>query len=156
MADPARIEISRNVSAGFEAVREAFAENFVRGSELGAACCVYHQGRKVVDLWGGIRNSAMGEPWQEELHGAGILGHQRPRRHGDGACAFTCAGLGKFRPIGANPLAAGPYIWVKTSNFRATTNRHSRAESRRRPEACLGPFPEMAGRPSARRGKAMG
>jgi len=66
MADPARIEISRNVSAGFEAVREAFAENFVRGSELGAACCVYHQGRKVVDLWGGIRNSAMGEPWQED------------------------------------------------------------------------------------------
>ncbi len=43
---------------GFEAVREAFAENFARRNELGAACCIYHHGEKVVDLWGGIRNDA--------------------------------------------------------------------------------------------------
>ena len=35
---------------GFEAVREAFVENFRRRNELGAACCVYHRGEKVVDL----------------------------------------------------------------------------------------------------------
>jgi len=50
---------------GFEAVREAFLENFERRRELGAACCVYHRGEKVVDLWGGIRNKATGEPWEE-------------------------------------------------------------------------------------------
>jgi len=50
---------------GFEAVREAFIENFERRDELGAACCVYHRGEKVVDLWGGIRNKATGEPWEE-------------------------------------------------------------------------------------------
>jgi CubicO group peptidase (beta-lactamase class C family) len=50
---------------GFEAVRDAFVENFERRGELGAACCVHHRGEKVVDLWGGIRNAATGEPWEE-------------------------------------------------------------------------------------------
>jgi CubicO group peptidase (beta-lactamase class C family) len=47
-------------------VREAFIENFTRRREVGAACCVYHKGEKVVDLWGGVRNKATGEPWQED------------------------------------------------------------------------------------------
>ena len=50
----------------FEEVREAFIENFRRLNELGAACCIYYHGEKVVDLWGGIRNRATGEPWEEE------------------------------------------------------------------------------------------
>ena len=54
------------MSAGFEAVRDAFAENFSRRHELGGACCVYHRGEKVVDLWGGVRNKATGEPWEED------------------------------------------------------------------------------------------
>ena len=60
------VEIHGFVSAGFEAVREAFAENFVKRHELGAACCVYHKGEKVVDLWGGVRNEKTGEPWEED------------------------------------------------------------------------------------------
>ena len=47
-------------------MREAFAENFARRREVGAACCVYHKGEKVVDLWGGVRNKATGEPWEED------------------------------------------------------------------------------------------
>ena len=50
----------------FVGVREAFIENFERRGELGAACCVFHRGEKVVDLWGGIRNKATGEPWEED------------------------------------------------------------------------------------------
>jgi len=61
-----RIHIEGHVSAGFEAVREAFAENFSLRHELGGACCVYHRGKKVVDLWGGVRDKATGEPWQED------------------------------------------------------------------------------------------
>ena len=61
-----RIRIEGHVSAGFEAVRDAFAENFSLRHELGGACCVYHRGEKVVDLWGGVRNKATGEPWQED------------------------------------------------------------------------------------------
>jgi CubicO group peptidase (beta-lactamase class C family) len=58
-------EIHGFVQNGYEAVREAFAENFARRREIGAACCVYHKGEKVVDLWGGIRNKTTGEPWQQ-------------------------------------------------------------------------------------------
>jgi CubicO group peptidase (beta-lactamase class C family) len=58
-------DIHGTVERGFEAVREAFEENFARRHELGAACSVYHRGEKVVDLWGGIRNERTGEPWEE-------------------------------------------------------------------------------------------
>jgi hypothetical protein len=54
-----------SVAAGYEAVHEAFVENFRHRAELGAGCCVYHHGRKAVDLWGGVRNRANGEPWEE-------------------------------------------------------------------------------------------
>ena len=59
-------EIHGFVSKGFEPVREAFGENFRKRREVGAACCVYHKGEKVVDLWGGIRNKETGEPWEED------------------------------------------------------------------------------------------
>jgi CubicO group peptidase (beta-lactamase class C family) len=58
--------IQGDVSRGFEAVREAFAENFVRRHELGGACCAYRRGEKVVDVWGGIRNVKTGEPWERD------------------------------------------------------------------------------------------
>lgn len=61
-----QIAIQGYVSKGFESVRDAFTENFARRHELGGACCVYHKGEKVVDLWGGIRNKLTGEPWEED------------------------------------------------------------------------------------------
>jgi CubicO group peptidase (beta-lactamase class C family) len=54
------------VAAGYEGVREAFAENFRRRGELGGGCCAYQDGVKIVDLWGGIRNKNTTEPWQED------------------------------------------------------------------------------------------
>lgn len=63
------IEISvveGSVHRGFEPVRDAFEENFTRRGELGGACCVYHRGNRVVDLWGGIRNKLTGEPWERD------------------------------------------------------------------------------------------
>lgn len=57
--------ISGFIKPGFEAVREAFVENFERRRELGAACCVYYRGEKAVDLWGGIRDKATGALWEE-------------------------------------------------------------------------------------------
>ena len=58
--------IHGRVSPGFEIVRDAFAENFRSRHELGGACCAYYQGKKVVDLWGGLRNKQAGEPWEED------------------------------------------------------------------------------------------
>ena len=54
------------MACGFEAVREAFAENFRRRRELGGAVCAYVRGEKVVDLWGGVRNKSTSEPWNED------------------------------------------------------------------------------------------
>ncbi|MGH3844703.1 MAG: serine hydrolase domain-containing protein [Pseudonocardiaceae bacterium] len=49
----------------FQAVRDAFAANFRDHGEVGAALCVYHRGRCVVDLWGGIADLSTGAPWAE-------------------------------------------------------------------------------------------
>jgi len=57
--------VEGHVAPGFEAVREAFASNFVRRRELGGACCAYRNGEKVVDLWGGIRDKETGERWEQ-------------------------------------------------------------------------------------------
>lgn len=48
---------------GFGPVRDAFVGNFDRGEELGAAVCVYHRGRPVVDLWAGDATPE-GSPWR--------------------------------------------------------------------------------------------
>jgi CubicO group peptidase (beta-lactamase class C family) len=54
------------VSPEYEAVRAAFADNFALRNELGAACCVYRHGEKVVDLWGGVRDAKSSTPWKED------------------------------------------------------------------------------------------
>lgn len=62
--NPVRIE--GYVRRGFEAVHDAFVGNFSHRHELGGACCVYYQGEKVVDLWGGVRNKRTDEPWEKD------------------------------------------------------------------------------------------
>jgi CubicO group peptidase (beta-lactamase class C family) len=51
------------VAAGFEPVRDAFAANFERHGEVGASCCVYRDGREVVNLWGGVADQQAARPW---------------------------------------------------------------------------------------------
>lgn len=53
-----------HVAPGFERVAEAFARNFTALSDKGAAFAACHQGRMVVDLWGG--EAAPGRPWQQD------------------------------------------------------------------------------------------
>jgi CubicO group peptidase (beta-lactamase class C family) len=55
--------IAGHVEPGFEAVREAFAQNFKEGRELGSAFCVHVEGRKVVDLCGGSFDGADTRPY---------------------------------------------------------------------------------------------
>ena len=58
--------IEGTVAPGLEAVRDAFAANFERTgdyAEVGAALCVYRQGEKVVDHWGGHADRARSRPW---------------------------------------------------------------------------------------------
>jgi CubicO group peptidase (beta-lactamase class C family) len=66
MTEARHIDVQGHVNRGFEAVRDVFVENFSLRHELGGACCAYRHGEKVVDLWGGIRNKATGEPWEKD------------------------------------------------------------------------------------------
>lgn len=52
------------VQPGFEAVRAAFAAGLVQGEEWGAGLCVWHEGRVVVDLWGGLADREASRPWE--------------------------------------------------------------------------------------------
>ena len=62
----AKTMVDGYVAPGFERVRAAFTANFEKHGELGAAFSLYHKGKKVVDLWGGIGNKETGEPWVED------------------------------------------------------------------------------------------
>jgi CubicO group peptidase (beta-lactamase class C family) len=66
MATSKSFVIEGAVSAGFEPVRRAFIENFTQRNELGGACCVYQDGEKVVDLWGGVTDRATQRPWSAD------------------------------------------------------------------------------------------
>jgi len=55
--------ISGFVAPGFEAVQDAFAENFARGEEQGAGFSVILDGEVIVDLVGGWADRAGTKPW---------------------------------------------------------------------------------------------
>ena len=60
------VEVHGACEPRFAKVRDAFAENFARHGDVGAACAVYHRGRLVVDLWGGLADRAAGRPWTQD------------------------------------------------------------------------------------------
>jgi len=60
------LRIQGFVARGFEAVRDAFADNLEHQADVGAACAVYRNGVPVVDLWAGFADLAGGRPWAED------------------------------------------------------------------------------------------
>jgi CubicO group peptidase (beta-lactamase class C family) len=58
----------------FGAVRDAFAQNFADGLELGASLAVSIDGHNVVDVWGGYLDAARTRRWEEDTL----------------ACVFSC------------------------------------------------------------------
>lgn len=50
----------------FRPVAKAFLENFLEEQEIGASFCVYFEGRKVIDLWGGHANAHRSKPWGQD------------------------------------------------------------------------------------------
>ena len=60
------MKIAGWTAPGFENVREAFEKNFADGLEIGAAFAAYHDGKKVVDVWGGFADPKTERPWEED------------------------------------------------------------------------------------------
>ncbi|MBT3217569.1 MAG: beta-lactamase family protein, partial [Proteobacteria bacterium] len=61
-----KIRIEGDVAPGFEPLRRAFEENFSQRNEVGAAICVYRDGKRVVSLWGGDADRSSGQQWQRD------------------------------------------------------------------------------------------
>ena len=59
------IPIEGYCSPKFRDVKTAFENSFAEFGELGAACCVYVRGERVVDIWAGWADVAKTRPWQE-------------------------------------------------------------------------------------------
>jgi CubicO group peptidase (beta-lactamase class C family) len=59
-------QIGGSVEPGFEGVRDAFVRNFEEHGDIGAGVAVHVEGRKVVDLWGGVRDTDSGAPYDED------------------------------------------------------------------------------------------
>ncbi len=52
--------------AAFRRVREVFEANFFKEGELGAACSLFVEGRRVVDIWGGYTDRQRTAPWKRD------------------------------------------------------------------------------------------
>ncbi|MFJ2959911.1 serine hydrolase domain-containing protein [Streptomyces sp. NPDC087270] len=61
---PGGVVVHGTVADGWEPVRDAFADNFLRRGDVGAAVALHHEGRPVVDLWAGRTGFDGGGPWE--------------------------------------------------------------------------------------------
>jgi CubicO group peptidase (beta-lactamase class C family) len=61
-----RTVIHGDVADGFGRVADEFRRNFARRGDVGAALAVFIDEQPVVDLWGGMRDTARGLSWQRD------------------------------------------------------------------------------------------
>jgi CubicO group peptidase (beta-lactamase class C family) len=57
------VVVGGHVEPGYEAVRDRFAVNFEEHGEVGAGFSLYVDGKKMVDLWGGVADVGRGTPY---------------------------------------------------------------------------------------------
>ncbi len=60
------VEVQGHCDARFAAVRDAFADNFREGREVGASFAATVDGEFVVDLWAGHADAARTRPWERD------------------------------------------------------------------------------------------
>ncbi|HEX5615896.1 MAG TPA: serine hydrolase domain-containing protein [Acidimicrobiia bacterium] len=64
MSSPDRSRVvSGDVAPGWGPVADELARNFSERGDVGAACAIYSDGVKVVDVWGGVADPATQRPW---------------------------------------------------------------------------------------------
>jgi CubicO group peptidase (beta-lactamase class C family) len=60
------VRVNGDVATGFGRVADEFGRNFAGRGDVGAALAVFRDGRPVVDLWGGVRDSVRRLPWERD------------------------------------------------------------------------------------------
>lgn len=70
VADEIQLEDGRRIHGtaddGYGSIMDVFVSNFLARDDVGAACTVYVDGQRVVDLWGGIADSRTGRAWEHD------------------------------------------------------------------------------------------
>jgi CubicO group peptidase (beta-lactamase class C family) len=66
MDGTAPVRVNGTCDAAFDAVRHEFERNFRSRGEIGAAVCVYQNGKPVVDLWGGYKDVEHNDAWTQD------------------------------------------------------------------------------------------
>lgn len=82
------------VKPGFEAVREAFADNLSSGRDVGAATAVFIDGEPVVDLWGGYFDATYTREWERDTIANGFSSTKTM----SALCALLLADRGEIDP----------------------------------------------------------
>jgi CubicO group peptidase (beta-lactamase class C family) len=60
------IEVHGFCEAPYQLIKDAFAENFDEGLDLGASLSIMRHGRPVADLWAGYADIARTRPWEKD------------------------------------------------------------------------------------------
>lgn len=60
------IEVFGSCDPPLSRIADAFRSNFAEHGEIGASLCVYRNGAKVLDLWGGHVDKARTRPWSND------------------------------------------------------------------------------------------
>ncbi|HEY41970.1 MAG TPA: beta-lactamase family protein [Dehalococcoidia bacterium] len=60
------VEIYGHCDDRFSPVKDAFANNFEQGLEVGASFAATIEGKSVVDIWGGYADEAQTRPWEKD------------------------------------------------------------------------------------------
>lgn len=66
IASDTNMAVQGVVEPAFEPVRELLEQQVANGDHIGYGVCVYHHGRKVADLWGGLADEDTKLPWNED------------------------------------------------------------------------------------------
>ncbi|HUA33039.1 MAG TPA: serine hydrolase domain-containing protein [Candidatus Binataceae bacterium] len=86
------IQIDGSCDPRFNRVKDAFAQNFERGVEVGAAVAITIDGKPVVDIWAGHADKARTRPWTRDT----LVNCYSTTKGVTAICAHRLAGEGKL------------------------------------------------------------
>ena len=109
--------ISGSCAPGYEAVRDAFAANFVDPGEIGAAVAAVVDGELVVDLWGGLADAHTGRAWSERTP---VLVYSTTK----GPTAVAALGLWERGDLDLDAPVAEVWPEFAAAGKEAVTTRH--------------------------------
>lgn len=102
----------------FAGVRRAFEENFAERGEVGAAVCVIHRGRVVVDLVGGWADEGRTRPWRPDT----LVNLYSVGKAFAGVLALRAVAAGA---VGLDDPVAAPWPEFAASGKGSATIRHA-------------------------------